>query len=125
MTTLGGLQAAPEPSVHHDRPWMWVRYGGRLDRRAARKSENGIKSTECDKVSHLAQWRLRSYKRASSLDSIETETRWSPNMLRRKSPLPVIGCAFDPEQNNTQENFRAIACELRYYRPRGFSDLAR
>lgn len=46
-------------------------------------------------------------------------------MSRRKSPRPIIGCAFDPEQNNTQENFRAIAGELRYYRPRGSSDLAR
>jgi hypothetical protein len=76
-------------------------------------------------VSHLTQWRLRGYKYALSVDSIETELRWSPNMSRRKSPRPVIGCAFDPEQNNTQENFRAIAGELRHYRPRGFSNLAR
>jgi len=32
---------------------------------------------------------------------------------------PLIGCAFDPEQRNDQENIEAYLAELDYYRPRG------
>lgn len=46
-------------------------------------------------------------------------------MNAKQKIKPVIGCAFDPDQRNETENHEAYLSELTYYRPRGFSELAR
>jgi hypothetical protein len=46
-------------------------------------------------------------------------------MKRNKTYFPQIGEEWDSHQNNQEENARKYADTLRWYRPRGFSKLAR
>lgn len=42
-----------------------------------------------------------------------------------KTRMPVIGIAFEPEFMSIDDGYQRLAGELEYYRPRGFSKLAR
>lgn len=46
-------------------------------------------------------------------------------MTKARKRAPVIGPAFDPDTMNEPERIAAYIGELEYYRPRGFSKLAR
>ena len=46
-------------------------------------------------------------------------------MTKRTKRRPIIGPAFDADQRNEPERIAAYVAELRHYRPRGFSKLAR
>lgn len=43
----------------------------------------------------------------------------------KRTIVPVIGCAFDPDQRDEAGRIVAYLDELRYYRPRGFFKLAK
>lgn len=46
-------------------------------------------------------------------------------MTRKSKRTPVIGSSFDCDQMNEPERIEAYIADLEYYRPRGFSKLAR
>ena len=45
--------------------------------------------------------------------------------MKNRERMPVIGEAFDADQMNDVEHVESYVSELEYYRPRGFSKLAR